>query len=67
MNKLKQFRLMVGMTQAELAQSIGFTPAAISHYEKGRRGIDLSKCRILVTALNEKGAKVGIDDIFPPQ
>ncbi|SFN77107.1 putative transcriptional regulator [Izhakiella capsodis] len=66
MNKLRYFRRKVGMTQYELASLAGFTAGAISHYERGRRGLDLTGCRLLVNILNSKGANAGIDDVFPP-
>lgn len=37
MNRLRGFRLRVGMTQAELAEAIGTTQSHVSEYESGRR------------------------------
>lgn len=66
MNKLKNLRLKVGMTQSELASLAGYTAGAISHYERGRRKLNLSGCRVIIDILNSRGANVGIDDLFPP-
>ena len=66
MSNLKRIREKVGMTQAELADAIGMTQGAIAHYENERRKPGLSECRLIVDALNRKGAKASLDEVFPP-
>lgn len=41
--------------------------APIGHWESGRRFPDLKTCRALVACLNKLGAKVSLDDVFPPE
>ncbi|MGB3255902.1 MULTISPECIES: helix-turn-helix transcriptional regulator [Buttiauxella] len=67
MNKLRFFREKAGLTQSDLAEMTGFTRGAISHYEKGRRGMDIDLCRVFVAILNKAGTSVGLDDVFPPK
>jgi len=65
MSALKTIRKRVGITQAQLAERVGMTQAAIGHYETGRRRPGLEECRRIVTALNELGASCTLDDVFP--
>nr|WP_019365289.1 helix-turn-helix transcriptional regulator [Pseudomonas luteola] len=67
MSNLRETRKRVGMTQAELAASVGLTQAAIGHYENDRREPGLEECRLIVKALNKKGAKTSLDKLFPPK
>lgn len=67
MNKLRDIREALGLTQSELAQLAGCTPGTISHYETGRRGMDINQCRQFVGIFNRLGAIVGLDDVFPPK
>lgn len=36
---IKNARLIVGITQAELARRLGVTPQAISQYERGEKSL----------------------------
>ncbi|WP_278439530.1 helix-turn-helix transcriptional regulator [Pseudomonas oryzihabitans] len=67
MSMLKETRKRVGLTQAELAASVGVTQGAIAHYENGRREPGLDECRRILKALNRKGAKTTLDKLFPPK
>lgn len=65
MSALKTIRKRVGITQAQLAERVGMTQAAIGHYETGRRRPGLEECRRIVASLNELGASCTLDDVFP--
>lgn len=67
MSNLRKIRESVNVSQAALAEKVGCTQGAIGHYESGRRHPDLKMCRQLVNALNCLGAKVLLDDVFPPE
>ncbi|MER1974563.1 MULTISPECIES: helix-turn-helix transcriptional regulator [Enterobacteriaceae] len=67
MSNLKMYREKVRISQAALAEIIGCTQGAIGHWETGRRYPDLKTCRHLVKTLNKLGAKVKLDDVFPPE
>lgn len=64
-NKISLYRKKLGLTQADLAKELGCTKGNISHYENGRRKVDLEVCRKLVRFFNDNGIQVSIDDIFP--
>lgn len=66
MSNIKTIRESLRMTQAALADSVGVTQGAIAHYENERRKPGLDECRRIVSALNERGACVTLDEVFPP-
>lgn len=67
MSNMKSIREKVGVTQAELAKTVGLTQGAIAHYENDRRKPGLEECRRIVAALNDFGAGTTLDEAFPPE
>ncbi|EKK7365115.1 helix-turn-helix transcriptional regulator [Escherichia coli] len=55
------------LIQPSGVKAVGCTQGAIGHWESGRRFPDLKTCRALVACLNKFGAKVSLDDVFPPE
>lgn len=58
-----------GLTQADAAAQAGLTPAAISHFEKGRREPSAGNLRKLVRALGTSAdyllaTRPGTDDVY---
>ena len=51
-DKIKEYRIKRGLTQAQLAEQLGVTPQAISKWEKGTGYPDLSAICPLADALN---------------
>jgi transcriptional regulator with XRE-family HTH domain len=49
--RLKELRTMRGLDRAQLADLVGVTPAAISHYENGLRGVSVPQAARLAKAL----------------
>ncbi|MEX4272909.1 helix-turn-helix domain-containing protein [Haemophilus influenzae] len=64
MNNLSQIRGQLGITQRQLANHIGWSQPRIANYETGLRSRVAQK---IVQTLNSLGAKVCIEDVFPPQ
>nr|DAW88565.1 MAG TPA: Helix-turn-helix XRE-family like protein [Caudoviricetes sp.] len=67
MSNLRKYRESLNISQTTLAKAVGCTQGAIGHWESGRRFPDLKTCRALVECLNKLGAKVSLDDVFPPE
>ncbi|WP_270840432.1 helix-turn-helix transcriptional regulator [Enterobacter kobei] len=65
MSNLKKLRIASGLTQCELANSIGQTQSSICHYESGRRVPDIETCHLIASALSKSERKVLIEEIFP--
>lgn len=66
MDKIKEFREQLGITQEELAKAINTSQGAISYYENSRRNIDLKTCRIITGFFIILGLNISLDDVFPP-
>ena len=45
MNKIRELREKLNISQEGLAKRLNLSQGAISHYELGRRDVDLSTCR----------------------
>ena len=67
MNKIRNFREQVWLTQSDLARVVVCTRGAICHYETGRRGMDIDLCRLFISAFKKHGVEVTLDDLFPPK
>lgn len=67
MNKIKYYRKRINITQKKLAQALNISQGAISHYESGKRDVDLETCRKIADFFVNTGVDTSIDDIFPPK
>ena len=65
MNKISEYRNLVNVSQAKLAQEIGVTPSTIGNYESGIRNITVETCWKIVKALNRLGVKCLFTEVFP--
>lgn len=57
-NRLKKFRLTIGMTQCEIAMQLGITERGYRNYELGKREPELSVLIKIADLLN-----VSLDDL----
>ena len=57
--KIKQYRKLRSMTQAELADEIGFTPDYISSIESGRRKVTVENLKRFCDCLH-----VGVEELL---
>ncbi len=62
--QLKKYREQAGLTQAELAASIGVTQQAIANYENQHRAPSVRMCMAIIKALKKSGVDVTIEDLF---
>lgn len=65
MNKIAEIRNQIGISQAQLAVQIGWRQPRIANYETGNRTPSIYVAQKIVEGLNELGANVRIDDVFP--
>lgn len=65
MSELKKARKKAGISQAVLAEKIGMTPGAVSHYESGRRMPTLQDCRKIRAVLRKHGEDLTLEELFP--
>lgn len=59
-DRLKQRRLALGLTQQQVANTIGVNVTTYAHYESGRRTPDIKRLRMLCGLF-----EMSIDDNFP--
>lgn len=65
MSNLAKARESIGITQKQLAEALGYKQTRISNYECNIRTPKLRDARRIVNKLNELGANVSLDSIFP--
>ena len=65
MNTISEFRKSINLTQQELSKRLNITQGSLAHYEIGRRMPNVQMAHKIVKELNECGANVSIDDVFP--
>lgn len=66
MNNIAQQRKKIGVSQAVLAEAIGWGQSRIANYELNIRTPGLNDCREIVEALKKLGCKCTLDEVFPP-
>ena len=64
MNKVKELRESLGLTQDTLAQMIGVTKGSISAYETAKADPSPSVAIKMIAAAKTCGKNIGFDDIF---
>ena len=62
MSDLKRLRKVLNLTQADMAEKLGITPAYYAHIENGRRKVSLKLAYKLSKIFN-----LSIEEIFFPQ
>lgn len=66
MNNIAQQRKKIGISQAVLAEALGWGQSRIANYELNIRTPGLNDCREIVEALKKLGCKCTLDEVFPP-
>ncbi|MGS3503238.1 helix-turn-helix transcriptional regulator [Citrobacter koseri] len=66
MNLIAEQRKKISVSQAALAQKLGWSQSRIANYEKLNRTPSLSVSRQIIKALNEMGCACSLDEVFPP-
>ncbi len=66
MNRLKEFRELAGVNQANLAAACGWPKAnsRISRYETTSRTVNIDDANTIVSALNGLGVECSLDTVF---
>lgn len=63
-NKIKGYRVMAGITQAEMAKKIGIGERTYTTKEQDIRKFTVSELDALVKVLNECNLNIKISDLF---
>ncbi|MGH2102129.1 helix-turn-helix transcriptional regulator [Aerococcus urinaeequi] len=63
-NKVKNFRSLLGLTQAELARLLKVTPQTVSAKENGKRQFSDEEKIMIVKLVNQEYPDIRISDIF---
>lgn len=66
MNRISELRGRA-VSQALLADRLGWSQGRLSNYESGRRVPSLADSRAITVALNSLGIECDLDDVFPWQ
>ncbi len=66
MNTIAEQRKKLAISQAALADVIGWGQSRVANYELSIRKPGLDECRMIVSGLNKLGANCSLDDVFPP-
>lgn len=64
MNKVKGFRVMVGMTQEEMANAIGVSVRAYINKEIGKSEFTIGEFKQIKDTLNSRGLNLTVSDLF---
>lgn len=67
MNRIKQYRERLGVTQSDMAATLHISQGSIAHYENGRRSPGLDMCRAIVQFFCEQGVDCTLEDLFPAE
>ncbi|MDR5020485.1 helix-turn-helix transcriptional regulator [Yersinia rochesterensis] len=67
MNLIAEKRKEAGVSQAILAQKLGWSQSRIANYETCTRTPSLTDSRLIVSALNDMGLNCTLDVVFPPK
>ena len=66
MNKIKNIRERLGMTQSALAKGIGCTQGNVGHYENKNQTIPPDEAKRLIAFAANRGVQIGYEDIYGP-
>lgn len=63
-NKVKNFRSLLGLTQAELAMLLKVTPQTVSAKENGKRQFSDEEKIKIIKLINQEYPDIKISDVF---
>lgn len=64
MNRIREYRTSLGITQQQLADALGVYQPTVNRYERGRDP-SLKTCWQIINSLRSLGANCGLEDVFP--
>lgn len=64
MNHIKEIRVRLGVSQAELAKGIGVTQGNVLHYEKFRQTIPPERAKRVIRFAADRGLAIDFEDIY---
>ncbi len=67
MNNISKFRKSTNLTRQQFSTLLNISLGALGHYEVGRRQPPLKMAQKIIQVLNQHGANVRFEDIFPAE
>ena len=66
MNRIREVRKEVGISQAALCRRLSWGQSRLANYELGIRKPGIEEARAVIRALRSFGAKCSMTSVFPP-
>ena len=63
-NRIKEIRLMMGMTQVQFAQMLGMTQGNVGHYENKDQAVPPDVARRLILEARSRGHVLSFSDVY---
>lgn len=63
-NRIREIRMMLGMTQAQFAQMLGMTQGNVGHYENKDQTVPPDVARRLILEARSRGHVLSYSDVY---
>jgi transcriptional regulator with XRE-family HTH domain len=63
-NRIREIRIMMGMTQVQFAQMLGMTQGNVGHYENKDQAVPPDVARRLILEARSRGHVLSFSDVY---